>query len=233
MSQIVATTTLTSESLLGRALGLGVPTRGSSSANIIRKTLGRGGSFGGGPPGGGPPNVPARGGDPAPPEGGPPAGPPGGGGDPGAVGGRGDPKQPSDKLIGREPEIFNGDRTKVETFLTEWNVYRVLNDRTRTMINPLEHTMLFLTYIRGPNIGNWINDQVSVVSRHIRSGGSQNNEFIWDTVMQEFVVTFQDLMSQERAESKLKTLQMEGGNLDEYMAEFKRLARLVDYELNE
>jgi hypothetical protein len=234
MSQIAATTTLTSESLLGRALGLGVPAGGSTSANIIRKTLGGGGSFGGGPPGGGPPNVPAGGGDPADPNHGPPAGgPPGGGGDPGAAGGGRDPERPSDKLIGREPEIFNGDRTKVETFLTEWNIYRVLNDRTKTMINPLERTMLFLTYIRGPNIGNWINDQVSVVSRHIRSGGSRNDEFIWDTVMQEFATTFQDLMSQERAESKLKTLRMEGGNLDEYTAEFKRLARLAEYDLNE
>jgi hypothetical protein len=164
----MATTTLTSESLLGRALGLGVPTGGSSSANIIRKTLGGGGSFGGGPP-----NIPARGGNPADPNNRPPAGgPPGGGGNPGAAGGGGDPERPSNKLIRREPEIFNGDRTKVKTFLTEWNVYWVLNDRTRTMINPLERTMLFLTYIRGPNVRNWINDQVSVVSRHIRSGGS-------------------------------------------------------------
>ena len=40
-------------------------------------------------------------------------------------------------------------------------------------------------------------------------------------------------MSQERAENKLKTLRMEGGNLDIYSAEFKRLARLAEYNLDE
>jgi hypothetical protein len=31
--------------------------------------------------------------------------------------------QLTDKLIGREPEIFNGDQAKVEGLMTEWNVY--------------------------------------------------------------------------------------------------------------
>jgi hypothetical protein len=44
--------------------------------------------------------------------------------------------------------------------MTEWNVYRALNDRTRVMATPLERTMLFLTFIRGPNVGNWVNDQI-------------------------------------------------------------------------
>jgi hypothetical protein len=35
------------------------------------------------------------------------------------------------------------------------------------MATPLERTMLFLTFIRGPKVGNWVNDQVKVVSRHI------------------------------------------------------------------
>jgi hypothetical protein len=104
-----------------------------------------------GPPGGGPDENPDTGGGGDP-------GNPGGGGDPGNPGGGGDPGQPldnpenrlTDKLIGREPEIFDGDRTKVEGFMTEWNVYRALNDRTRVMATPLERTMLFLTFIRGP-----------------------------------------------------------------------------------
>jgi hypothetical protein len=102
-----------------------------------------------------------------PPDGGPDENPDArGGGNPGNPGGRGHPGQPNpedrltDKLIGREPEIFDGDRTKVEGFMTEWNVYRALNDRTRVMATPLECTMLFLTFIRGPNIGNWVNDQI-------------------------------------------------------------------------
>jgi hypothetical protein len=75
MSQIAATTTLTSTSTLGRTVGAGVPSAaGSGSANLLRNLLGGGGRFGGGPPhgtgppgGGGPPdneNPPDPAGDP-------------------------------------------------------------------------------------------------------------------------------------------------------------------------
>jgi hypothetical protein len=101
------------------------------------------------------------------------------------------------------------------------------------MATPLERTMLFLTFIRGPKVGNWVNDQVKVASRHIHQGGNKTNEFIWDTIMTEFANTFQDIMSHERAEHELNHLQMEGGNLDRYSAEFKHLARLAEYNLDE
>jgi hypothetical protein len=92
------------------------------------------------------------------------------------------------------------------------------------MATPLECTMLFLTFIWGPKVGNWVNNQVKVVSRHIRQGGHKTDKFIWDTVMTEFTNTFQDIMSHERAENELNHLRMEGGNLDMYSAEFKHLA---------
>jgi hypothetical protein len=145
MSQITSTTTITPTSILARTLGAGVPTGGTQSANTIRNTLGGGGRLGGGPPRGtGPPT--------GPPDGDPDAG---GGGNPGKPGGGGNPEPPlnnpedrlTDKLIRREPEIFDGDRAKVEGFMTEWNVYRALNDQTRVMATPLECTMLFLTFI--------------------------------------------------------------------------------------
>jgi hypothetical protein len=101
------------------------------------------------------------------------------------------------------------------------------------MATPLERTMLFLTFVRGSKVGNWVNDQVKVVSRHIHQGSNKTNKFIWDTVMTEFAKTFQDIMSHERAENELNHLQMEGGNLDVYSAEFKRLARLAEYNLEE
>jgi hypothetical protein len=49
--------------------------------------------------------------------------------------------------------------------------------------------MLFLTFIQGPKVGNWENDQVKVISRHIHQGGNKTDEFIWDTVMTEFANT--------------------------------------------
>jgi hypothetical protein len=101
------------------------------------------------------------------------------------------------------------------------------------MATALECTMLFLTFIRGPKVGNWVNDQVKTVGKYIRQGGHKTDEFIWDTVIDEFANTFQDIMSHERAENELNHLRMEGGNLDIYSADFKRLARLAEYNLEE
>jgi hypothetical protein len=158
MSQITSTTTLILTSLLARTLGAGVSTEGGmQSANKIRNTLRAGGRLGGRPPrdtgGTGPPRGPPDGGQNNDPD-------TGGGGNPRDPGRGGDPNLPhdnpdnmlTDKLSGREPEIFDGDQAKVEGFMTEWNVYRALNDQTRVMAKPLKQTMLFLTFIRGPNI---------------------------------------------------------------------------------
>ena len=57
------------------------------------------------------------------------------------------PDQVSDKLIGNEPKIFNGERDQVEEFLTSWNFYQGLNRRTNVMRTPFERAQLFLGYI--------------------------------------------------------------------------------------
>jgi hypothetical protein len=51
--------------------------------------------------------------------------------------------------------------------------------------------------------------------------------------MDKFANTFQDIMSHERAENELNHLRMEGGNLDIYTSEFKHLAQLAKYNLEE
>ena len=55
-------------------------------------------------------------------------------------------------MIGKEPEIFMGDRDKVEEFMTSWSVYQGINKQTRVMNNPMSRTMLFFGYLRGPKM---------------------------------------------------------------------------------
>ena len=156
MSQITATTTRTSTSLLARTIGAGASSRGGTgTASHIRQQVqipDYGGSQGGEPSFG--KSNKGKGTDPPPGPnlgdgsgggggggGGNPGGG-GGGGNPGGGGGGGDPPNPdaageappypnpdriSDKLIGNEPKIFNGERDQVEEFLTSWNLYQGLN----------------------------------------------------------------------------------------------------------
>ena len=82
----------------------------------------------------------------------------GGGGGPDPAGGANpaDPGALSDKMIGKEPDVFTGDRDKVEEFMTSWSVYQGINKQTRVMNNPMSQTMLFFGYLRGPKMHLWI-----------------------------------------------------------------------------
>ena len=87
----------------------------------------------------------------------------GGGGDPGDQNDRGS----GPKLSGKEPVIFDGDRSKAEAFILEWTIYTMLNSETDVMSHASSRAMLFLTYIKGPNVQEWVGSQVGWLGRHL------------------------------------------------------------------
>jgi hypothetical protein len=100
---------------------------------------------GGGPPGGGPPGGGLPGG--GPPGGGPPMPiPPA----PVVGGGR------NNKLVGNTPLIFKGERSRAEEFITQWQLYEGVNITNDLMRNAYQRAMLFLTYIQGPVVNEWV-----------------------------------------------------------------------------
>ena len=240
MAQIASTTTLT-DSLVARTLGTGVSSGGNTtSAEGILQTLfpsqhhrgdgggneppephrrdtgkGKAGGSGGGG-GGDDPNLSGGGGG-------------GGGPDPAGGGPVANPGALSDKMIGKEPEIFTRDRDKVEEFMTSWSVYHGINKQTRVMNNPMSWTMLFFGYLRGPKMHLWIKKISAQLDRHICNGGRDTDEWIWDTMINDFAQNFQDVMSKEKVEKKLFELRMEKGELDEYTSQFQQLAKLAGY----
>jgi hypothetical protein len=113
------------------------------------------GGPGRGPPGGAPPGGAPPGG--GPPYGGPPYGGPPGGGPPVPI-----PHAPiigqgrNDKLVGNTPIIFTGERSKAEEFITQWQLYEGVNITNDLMGNAYQRAMLFLTYIQGPIVNEWV-----------------------------------------------------------------------------
>jgi hypothetical protein len=65
-------------------------------------------------------------------------------------GGRGD------KLVGNPPLIFKGDRDKAEEFIMQWQLYEGVNITNDLMRNAYQQAMLFLTYIQGPLVNEWV-----------------------------------------------------------------------------
>jgi hypothetical protein len=117
-----------------------------------------------------PPRIPFR--WVRPPMGGPPGGFPGGGGGfPGGGGGfpGGGPPAPvplppapiiprgrGDKLVGNPPLIFNRNWDKAGEFIMQWQLYEGVNITNDLMRNAYQQAMLFLTYIQGPLINEWV-----------------------------------------------------------------------------
>ena len=75
----------------------------------------------------------------------------------------------------------------------------------------------------------WIKKISAQLDQHLRTGGRNTNEWIWDTVINNFAQNFQDIMSQERAQKQLFELQMEKGELDKYMSKYQQLCELAGY----
>jgi hypothetical protein len=176
-----------------------------------------GGGFpGGGPPGGGPP-----GGGPPMPVPIPPA--------PVIGGGR------NDKLVGNTPLIFTGDRSRAEEFITQWQLYEGVNITNDLIRNAYQRAMLFLTYIQGPIVNEWVKGvNAWLRGQIINQRWAPTDERLWNEVFDSFNRQFANVMEQEDAQAALaKGLQLERGDLDKLITEFEQLVRHAGYDINQ
>jgi hypothetical protein len=191
-----------------------------------RYIYGGGGPPGGNPPGGGPPGGPF----------GPPGGGPPGGGPPAPIppapvvmGGR------SDKLVGNTPLIFKGERSRAEEFITQWQLYEGVNITNDLMRNAYQRAMLFLTYIQGPVVNEWVKGvNAWLRGQIIHQRWAPTDERLWIEVFDSFNRQFANIMEQEDAQAALaKGLQLDKGDLDKLITEFEQLVRHAGYDVNQ
>jgi hypothetical protein len=185
--------------------------------------------YGGGPPGGpfGPPGGGPPGGPFGPPGGGPPMPIP-----PAPVVGGGGR---NDKLVGNTPLIFKGERSKAEEFITQWQLYEGVNITNDLMRNAYQRAMLFLTYIQGPVVNEWVKGvNAWLRGQIINQRWAPTDERLWVEVFDSFNRQFANVMEQEDAQAALaKGLQLEKGDLDKLITEFEQLVRHAGYDINQ
>ena len=93
--------------------------------------------------------------------------------------------------------------------------------------------MLFLTFIKGPNVQEWAGSQVSWLGSWLIAGASRGEEHLYDTVMDSFNTVFTDTMSLQKAKAEFQSLKMKRGEHDTYISKFESLARMAGYNLQD
>jgi hypothetical protein len=193
---------------------------------------------GGNPPGGGPPPGggffsggfrPLGGGPPGGGSRGPPGGNPGGqqaaAQNPGQGGGG--------KLQGKEPRIFAGDKNQSEEFQLEWDIYIALNHSVEIVQVAFTRAVMFLSYIKGLNIHEWVQSRVRWLTEQLTRGMLQSNEYLYRETHTAFQNAFTDTMTMQKAKNEIQNLKMKDGDVDGYTARFEQLCRLGNYDVND
>ncbi len=188
----------------------------SGTGSTVPPTGGGGGGGGGG----------GRG-IPAPPGGG------GGGGGGGGEGAMGGPPPANGKLEGNPPFKFTGDRERSKAFMLAFQIYQGMNPNADMITNPYQQTMTFLSYIRGPLVDNWVQEQAQWLVDQTTTGVLQTKENLWRTIDTRFRQAYTDTAESTKAQHKLKTLHMVKDNLDDFISRFQSLANKAGYDLDQ
>ena len=99
------------------------------------------------------------------------------------------------------------------------------------MHTPYSRAMLFLTYIKGDRVEDWISIMTRDLNHQARHGVSINDEILWNRLFKSFRRQYADMQERERVEDILNQgICMLGRKLDDYIAYYEQLTALAGYD---
>ena len=155
------------------------------------------------------------------------AGPSGGGGG-GAPGGGGtnQPAQGDGKPMGVLPTIFEGDRSKAESFLREFSTYLLVNYDVPALTSFIKRITITLTCIKGPEVNQWTQQQLEWL---MTLQPADDNNATYQQFIVNFHACFMDSQKAQRVRIELQTLKMTWLEIDEYISKFESIAHKAGY----
>jgi hypothetical protein len=132
------------------------------------------------------------------------------------------------------PDKFDGDRTKTNTFLQDFDIPWNMNENNEMFHSSYLHINLALSLIRGPNVDDWVQAQIEELCRRLAPGGgfTWDQEALWTDFRNTFTVAFTNTTERLWAVTALHDLKMKGDDLDTYVAWFCALGRKAGHSLD-
>src|SRR5258708_37004044 len=94
--------------------------------------------------------------------------------------------------------------------------------------------MLFLTYIQGVVVNEWIVAMSHWLNQQLTQGITANDENLWATVDNTFRRRFTNTLEKELAQTELKKgIKMRDRDIDTYVTTFEQLVRKAGYPLDD
>lgn len=134
-------------------------------------------------------------------------------------------------LVGAPPTTFDGDRSKADGFITQFGLFRIVNDRNPVITDPKRRVALALSYIRGPKVDAWVAQQYDALSIKANlalawTHADMDEEALWEDFIAEFKCVFGE--PSWEVFSRLENLRMAGNEVEMYIANFENLMRRAE-----
>jgi hypothetical protein len=131
------------------------------------------------------------------------------------------------RTAGALPQIFDGSRDKADDFIEEVKDYLRLNESVPGFNSPRYKIAFTLTLIKGPEVVGWKRDMGRWLDTQVLP--QDNTRALWEGFLVEFADQFQDTQREMRARQEIAKLKMKYPDIDGYIAKFKELARIAEY----
>ena len=112
----------------------------------------------------------------------------------------------------------------------------MVNRNHDAMKVPYDRVLTALTYMRGPLINDWVDQQEKKLDRRIDTSTTnwvrEDNEILWNEFKTAFLAAWTDTSKKQNAYDQLMRLTMNGWDVDTYIATFDHLTLAAGWDSN-
>ena len=139
-------------------------------------------------------------------------------------------------MRGVPPTIFDGTRSRADDFMGQFRRFKMVNRTHEAMKVPYDHVLTALTYMRGPLINDWIDQQEKRLDARVdttkRGHVQETDEVLWNDFEAAFLAAWTDTSKKQNTYDQLMRLTMNGWDVDTYIATFDRLTLAAGWDQN-